>query len=71
MVLSNLQLEIIQTFSRPLPEKQIIEIRQILSDYFAQKIDNDVDELFEQKGWDNTKTDEWLNEHLRTPYQHL
>ena len=66
--LSNLQLELLQTFSRTLSEKQLLEIRQLLTAYFAQKIDDDVDALFEQNNWDATKVDEWLGEHLRTPY---
>lgn len=66
--LSNLQLELLKTFSRPLPEAQILEIRQLLADYFAQKVDEDVDALFEQNNWDGTKVDEWLGEHMRTPY---
>jgi len=66
--LNNLQLELLKTFSRPLSEKQLLEIRQLLSAYFAQKIDDDVDTLFEQNTWDTTKVDEWLGEHLRTPY---
>ena len=68
VALSNLQLELLKTFSRPLSEKQLLEIRQLLTDYFAQKIDDDVDALFEQNNWDATKVDEWLGEHLRTPY---
>ncbi len=66
--LSNLQLELLKTFSRPLSEKQLLEIRQLLADYFAQKIDEDVDTLFEQNNWDEAKVDQWLSEHLRTSY---
>jgi hypothetical protein len=67
--LTNLQLELIKTFARPIPENQVLEIRKILADYFAKKIDDDVDALFEANQWDSSKTNEWLNEHLRTPYQ--
>ncbi len=66
--LSNLQLELLKVFARPLSEQQILEIRQLLADYFAQKVDEDVDQLFEQNHWDATKAEEWLGEHLRTPY---
>lgn len=70
-MLSNLQHEILQTFSRPLPESQILEIRQLLADYFAKKVDDGIDELFEKNNWNaNDKVEEWLGEHLRTPYIH-
>lgn len=70
-MLSNLQLEILQTFSRPLPENQILEIRQLLADYFAKKVDDGIDELFEKNNWNvDEKVNEWLGEHQRTPYKH-
>lgn len=69
-MLSNLQLEILKTFSKPLPENQILEIRQLLADYFAKKVDDGIDELFDKNDWDtDTKVEEWLNEHQRTPYK--
>lgn len=69
-MLSNLQLEILKTFSRPLPESQVLEIQQLLADYFAKKVDNEVDTLFDQNNWGASKVNEWLGEHLRTPYLH-
>ena len=71
-MLSNLQLEILKTFSKPLPENQILEIRQLLADYFAKKVDDGIDELFDKNDWDtDTKVEEWLNEHQRTPFSSL
>jgi hypothetical protein len=69
-MLSNLQLEILKTFSRPLPESQVLEIQQLLTNYFAKKVDAGIDELFEQNNWGGSKVDEWLGEHFRTPYSH-
>lgn len=68
-MLSNLQLELLKTFSRPLPESQILEIRDLLADYFAKNIDKSIDEFFEKNNWDvDKKVNEWTNEHMRTPY---
>ncbi len=68
-MLSNLQIELIKTFSRPLSDSQVLEIKQLLADYCAQKTDEKMDALFEKNNWDaNDKADEWLGEHLRTPY---
>jgi hypothetical protein len=68
-MLSNLQLELLKTFSRPLPENQILEIKEILSDYFAKKVDDEMDKLFEENKWEvNEKVNEWKGEHMRTPY---
>jgi hypothetical protein len=68
-MLTNLQLELLKTFSRPLPESQILEIKDLLSEYFAKKVDDGIDELFEKNHWDvNEKVSEWVNGHDRTPY---
>lgn len=67
-MLTNLQLEILKTFSRPLPESQLLEIKELLAEYFAKKVDDGVDELFEKNGWGTEKIDEWLNKDLHTPY---
>jgi hypothetical protein len=68
-MLTDLQLELLKTFSRPLPESQILEIKELLSDYFAKKVDDGIDELFEKNHWDvNEKVREWVNGHDRTPY---
>ncbi len=70
-MLSNLQLELLKTFSRPLPESQILEIKSLLADYFAQKVDKGIDELFEKNNWDVTeKVEEWSKSHDRTPYNY-
>jgi hypothetical protein len=69
-MLTSLQLELLKTFSRPIPEEQVLEIRQLLADYFARKVDDGVDALFAEKGWDATTAEGWLTEHNRTPYQH-
>ena len=68
-MLTNLQLELLKTFSRPLPESQIHEIKQLLADYFAKKVDDGIDELFEKNNWDvNEKVSEWSKAHDRTAY---
>ena len=68
--MTSLQLELLKTFSRPIPDSQLLEIKQLLADYFARKVDEDVDALFAQKGWDSTNAEQWANEHNRTPYRH-
>jgi hypothetical protein len=68
-MLTNLQLELLKTFSRPLPNSQLLEIKAILADYFAKKVDNGIDELFESNNWKvEEKVEEWKNSHFRTPY---
>lgn len=69
-MLTSLQLELLKTFSRPIPDEQVLEIRQLLADYFAQKVDEGIDALVAEKGWDSATVEGWLNDHDRTPYRH-
>ncbi len=64
--LSNLQLELLKTFSIQLEEKQLNEIKQLLSNYFAEKATSEMDALFEANHWGQEKVEEWKNSHLRT-----
>ena len=69
-MLTSLQLELLKTFSRPIPDEQVLEIKQLLADYFARKVDQGIDALFEEKGWDSNTVEGWLEGHDRTPYRH-
>ena len=65
--LSNLQLELIKTFSQQLDDTQLLEIRDILAKYFAKKATQEMDKLMVNNEWTNDTMDTWANEHLRTP----
>lgn len=67
--LTNLQLELLKIYSFDIKEEQLLEIKTMLSNYFADKVTNDVDELFEEKGWGQEKIEEWSKEHMRTKYK--
>ncbi len=67
--LSNLQLELLKIFSFDISDDQLLEIKSMLVKYFADKLTNDVDKLFEEKGWGVEKIEEWSKEHMRTKYQ--
>ncbi len=67
--LTNLQLELLKVFSYDLSEAQIIEIRDLLAKYFAEKATKDMDDLWDSEGWSNETMENWLNEHMRTKYE--
>ena len=66
--LTNVQREILQSFNYELSEQDLRDFRRMLADYFARKVSDDIDVLFEQRGWEEKKTEEWAATHLRTPY---
>lgn len=67
--MTNLQLEILKLFSVELPDNQLIEIRDMLSKYFAEKASDEMDRLWEENNWSDKTMDDWSNEHLRTKYE--
>ena len=67
--LSNLQLELLRVFSFELSEEQLLEIRGLLADYFACKVSDEMDALFEANQWSEEKIEEWSQEHMRTKYE--
>ena len=67
--LTNLQLELVKLFSYKIAENQVLEIKQLLSNYFADKATEEMDRLCDENNWSEETMKEWSNEHLRTPYK--
>ncbi|MEM7655733.1 MAG: hypothetical protein AAF399_06350 [Bacteroidota bacterium] len=66
--LTNLQLELLRMFSRELSPKQLLEVKQLLVTYFANQVSDQMDALWEERGWTEETMELWTNEHMRTPY---
>lgn len=67
--LSNVQLEIPQSFNYELSQEELSHFRAMLVRYFADKISDDINVLFEERDWGDEKIEEWSKDHLRTPYK--
>ena len=55
-------------FSYAKDERVLEEIRKSLTAYFAQRVEEDMDKLWDEGLWDQDKNEAILKEHLRTPY---
>jgi 3-methyladenine DNA glycosylase AlkC len=66
--LSNIQLELLKVFSRPVSDEDLKAIKQLLSTYFAQKAASLADDVWEQEGFTEETMQEWRQTHLRTDY---
>ncbi|MEM9831909.1 MAG: hypothetical protein AAF944_14805 [Bacteroidota bacterium] len=60
--LSNLQIELLQLYSQDVSEEDLIAIKRLLAKYFADRASDEMDKLWEEKGWTNKTMDEWLND---------
>ncbi|MDB5143799.1 MAG: hypothetical protein JWQ66_2512 [Mucilaginibacter sp.] len=63
--LSNIQIELLKLFQYNLPEKQLIEIKNILAKYFANTATEEMDRLWDENGWNDKTMKTWADEHLR------
>jgi hypothetical protein len=63
--LTNLQLELLKIFSKNIPNNQLLEIKGILSKYFADKASDEFEKLAEQNEWTAETYKHWLKEHNR------
>ncbi len=63
------QLDLLKLFSKSLPDDTWKDLKQIISNYFADKATKEMDALFAENGWDEKKIDDWNKEHMRTPYK--
>lgn len=58
--LTNLQLELLKLYSFDISEEQLLEIKRMLANYFAEKAADEMDRLWDEQGWSDEKMDEWL-----------
>lgn len=59
--LSNLQHELIKLYSADIKEEDLLNIKQYLASYFANKAIDEADAIWEQKGYTNNTMKQWLN----------
>ena len=64
--LSNLQKELLKLYPYNVSDTELKDIQKLLADYFAGKIDNEMDQLGEQNNWDEKTIESWKSEHLRS-----
>ena len=67
--MTNMQLELLKMFKYNLEESQLIELKELLSKYFLDKVDNEMDKIWESKEWSDSIMTTISNQHTRTPYK--
>lgn len=58
--LTNLQLELLKIYSFDIDEEQLLEIKNLLAKYFAEKATSEADRLWDERGWTNETMEDWL-----------
>jgi hypothetical protein len=63
--ISNVQMELLKVFREDMPNEQINDIKNLLSNYFMGKALEEFDMLEEKNGWTKETYEQWGNEHFR------
>jgi hypothetical protein len=64
--LSNVQKELLKLYASNISDQELLEIKLLLSKYFAEKVTSAMDGFFEDKGLNNDILISWANEHSRS-----
>jgi hypothetical protein len=62
--LTNLQLELLKMFQFTYNDDQVLEIKNILADYFADKAIELADNEWKARGYTNETMDKWIFEEV-------
>ncbi|HOV12745.1 MAG TPA: hypothetical protein PK771_00505 [Spirochaetota bacterium] len=60
--MSNVQLELLKIYSADIPNEELIELKNVLAGFFAEKAIKSADRIWDEKGLTNDDMDAWLNE---------
>ncbi len=66
--LNQAQMDFLRLLSHFTTEEDVKELNDLVCKYYAQKIDQEMDRLWDEGKWSQEKIEETLKEHLRTPY---
>ena len=65
-VFNPIQQHLLKMFAFDSSEEHLLEIKQVLTEYLARKVDQEMDRLWDEGILDQKKLDELRGKHLRT-----
>jgi hypothetical protein len=66
--LTNLQRELLTLFAQNVSEQELNEIKQLISNYFAERAMDLADKVWDAKGWTDEDAYRLSKTKMRTPY---
>ena len=67
--LSPAQLTLRESFAHMQTQEEADELSRVIRDYYARKLDEELEKLWEDGTLNQQKLDELSGQHLRTPYK--
>lgn len=68
-VFSPYQMQILDSISNVRNERELVDIRDLIAEYFSNKALDAMDALCEQQQLSTAVIESWTQEHLRTAYK--
>jgi hypothetical protein len=60
--LSNAQMELLKLFNTNLSDQDLVELKTLLSSFYAEKAIAQADDIWDKKGLSDEDMDNWLNQ---------
>lgn len=60
--LTNLQLELLKLFSYQLSEEELYEMKQVLVEFFAKRLDKRASKIWKEKRYTQDEMENWLKD---------
>ena len=64
------QLELLSTMASLKSEADLIELKQAIARFFAERADREMERLWENGTINEETLESWKHEHMRTPYRY-
>ena len=61
--MSNLQLELLKLYAHHVSDDELKDIKKMLAECFARKVDKEMDQLWNENNWDQKTIQDWKTEH--------
>jgi hypothetical protein len=59
--LNPIQVSLLRLFNRPMSEKETLELKKLLTDYYADKLEEELNKVIPEKGYTQHDFDKMLN----------
>lgn len=68
-VFNSAQMRLLQMMSYIKTDEELAELQNVISNYYAKRVDEEMDKLWNQGIINEATIEQWGKEHLRTPYK--
>ncbi len=68
-VFNSAQLEILNLMAYAKSKETLSDLKQAISDFFAQKVDEEIDRMWQNGEMNDDRVESFRNLHERTPYK--